>query len=47
MKNVKKIFALIVAVACAFTSMIGAKAIDATAKFTYDKALEQQYRFQA
>ena len=30
MKNVKKIFALIVAVACAFTSMIGAKAIDAT-----------------
>ena len=46
MKNVKKIFALIVAVACAFTSVISAKAIDATAKFTYDKALEQQYRFQ-
>lgn len=45
MKNVKKIFALVIAIACAFTSIISAKAIDQTATFTASKRFVQQNLF--
>ena len=45
MKNIKKIFAFVIAVACAFTSMISAKAIDSTATFSYEHFLETQYKY--
>ncbi len=46
MKNMKKLFAFIIAVACAFTSMITAKAIDSTATFSYEHYLEAQYKYE-
>ena len=45
MKNIKKIFAFIIAVTCAFASMISAKAIDSTATFSYEHFLETQYKY--